>query len=256
MTRKHSCYSRYGALVCALVLMTFIMLSPMMAVAQTADDIQWDLEADVVVIGAGGAGLPAALKAMQDGASVLLVEANWDVGGHAAVSEGNLHNGAYISEQQKYDIVDSADLFYFDHTRGVPFTTRYNDREVVRSVANFMHVSYEFFLANGIKVTDAAPTARNYYKDAINKNEPESVPRQIKTDGSDWVNQFTGTAVAGIGVTRPLEKSLRDQGAKFLLNYHMDSIYREEQLSGKVLGVQANYTRPFCLAKPKPLRAL
>ena len=70
------------------------ILGPQASVAEQADaGIQWDYEADVVVIGAGGAGLPAALKAMEDGASVLLVEANWDVGGHCAVSGGNLHSG-------------------------------------------------------------------------------------------------------------------------------------------------------------------
>jgi ribulose 1,5-bisphosphate synthetase/thiazole synthase len=36
----------------------------------------WDLEADVVIIGAGATGLPAAIKARDEGASVLVVEAN------------------------------------------------------------------------------------------------------------------------------------------------------------------------------------
>jgi succinate dehydrogenase/fumarate reductase flavoprotein subunit len=37
----------------------------------------WDFEADVVVIGTGAAGLPAAIDA---GASVIVVEANYDIG--------------------------------------------------------------------------------------------------------------------------------------------------------------------------------
>ena len=49
----------------------------------------WDLEADVVVIGAGATGLPAAIKAADAGASVLVVEANYDIGGHAILSGGN-----------------------------------------------------------------------------------------------------------------------------------------------------------------------
>src|SRR6202046_5186962 len=44
---------------------------------------RWDKEADVVVIGAGATGLPAAIQAAEAGASVILVEANNDVGGHA-----------------------------------------------------------------------------------------------------------------------------------------------------------------------------
>jgi hypothetical protein len=41
---------------------------------------------------------------------------------------------------------------------------------------------------------------------------------------------------------RALENSARNKGATFLLNYHMDVIYREKVLSGKVLGIQAHYT--------------
>ena len=42
---------------------------------------RWDKEADVVVVGAGCMGLPAAIQAAEAGASVTLVEANYDVGG-------------------------------------------------------------------------------------------------------------------------------------------------------------------------------
>ncbi|MBQ9433209.1 MAG: FAD-dependent oxidoreductase [Synergistaceae bacterium] len=225
------------------------------AYAEDTQSVKWDLEADVVVIGAGGAGLPAALKAQADGASVLLVDANWDVGGHAAVSEGYLHNGAYMSVQQKHGVRDSADLYYFDHTRGVPNTTRYNDRSVVRSTANAMHESYEFFLAKGLVVQDRPPYKHDYYRALANANEPESVPRQTYADASQWENMYTGTAVCGIGVTRPLEKSLRDGGAKFLLNYHMDSIYREGGTTGKVLGVKASYTPHIMPGQSEPLKS-
>ena len=53
----------------------------------------WDFEADVVVIGAGAAGLPAAVKAADEGASVIVVEANYDVGGHAIISGGHMALG-------------------------------------------------------------------------------------------------------------------------------------------------------------------
>src|SRR5262249_28216951 len=36
----------------------------------------WDLVADVVVVGAGATGLPAAIKAVDGGASVIVVETN------------------------------------------------------------------------------------------------------------------------------------------------------------------------------------
>src|SRR3989442_6721511 len=50
----------------------------------------WDLEADVVVIGAGATGLPAAIAAIDAGASVLVVEANYDIGGDGIFCGGQI----------------------------------------------------------------------------------------------------------------------------------------------------------------------
>lgn len=62
------------------------------AAAQAAEDeIQWDYEADVVVIGAGCAGLPAAIRARDAGLSVIAIDQNFDPGGKM------LHSGAQVS---------------------------------------------------------------------------------------------------------------------------------------------------------------
>ncbi|MFC2072988.1 FAD-dependent oxidoreductase [Chloroflexota bacterium] len=77
---------------------------------------KWDLEADVVVIGSGATGLPAAIRARDQGASVIVVEANYDIGGHAILSGGNVPLGGGTSAQKKYGIVDSPDLVFQDLT--------------------------------------------------------------------------------------------------------------------------------------------
>ena len=219
--------------------------------AVPAQDITWDYEADVVVIGAGGAGLPAALKAMEDGSSVLIVETNWDCGGHAAASEGQLHSGGKTISQAKWNVEDSADLYYFDQTRPQASAAAYNDKAYARSVANSMAEAYEFVVNNGIIVVDSEPLVRAYYLDG--GPDTDSVGRLTYVDASAWENFLMGTKAAGIGVTRPLEKSLRDKGAKFLMNYHMDVIYREGQFDGKVLGVQASYTPHIMPGETEPL---
>jgi succinate dehydrogenase/fumarate reductase flavoprotein subunit len=56
--------------------------------------MKWDREADIVVIGSGATGLPAAIVAREAGSSVILVEAEEDIGGHAIISGGNIPLGA------------------------------------------------------------------------------------------------------------------------------------------------------------------
>ena len=123
----------------------------------------WDLEADVIIIGAGAAGLPAAIKAVDDGASVIVVEANYDVGGHAIISGGHMALGGGTSAQKKYNIPDSPDTVFSDLTdwsivqpNGTP-DFRYNDRAVMRAFADHCATAFEFLLANGVEFADKAP---------------------------------------------------------------------------------------------------
>src|SRR5207249_5691788 len=53
--------------------------------------IRWNYEADVVIIGAGCMGLPAAIRARDLGASVIVIDQNFDPGGKM------LHSGGQIS---------------------------------------------------------------------------------------------------------------------------------------------------------------
>jgi heterodisulfide reductase subunit A-like polyferredoxin len=69
----------------------FSMSGNALAQQSPADAIRWDYEADIVIIGAGCVGLPAAIRARDLGASVILVDQNFDVGGKM------LHSGAQVS---------------------------------------------------------------------------------------------------------------------------------------------------------------
>ena len=89
---------------------------PSVGAATGQSPVDWDREADVVVIGAGATGLPAAIVACEAGCSIILVEAEKDIGGQAIISGGNVPLGGGTSVQKKYGIADSPDLLFRDLT--------------------------------------------------------------------------------------------------------------------------------------------
>src|ERR1700688_4434378 len=153
---------------------------------------KWDKEADVVVIGAGATGLPAAIVATEHGASVIVIDANSDVGGHAILSGGNVALGGGTSRQKKYGIADSPDLLFSDLTdwsvvepNGFP-DYRYNDKEVIRAYADNAAPTFEFLVAHGVIFVEKAPD--NSGADATGN----SAPRENHAAPMGWPRVNTG----------------------------------------------------------------
>src|SRR5256712_4800445 len=215
----------------------------------------WDLEADVVVIGAGAAGLSAAIKAADAGASVIVVETNYDIGGHAIISGGNVPLGGGTSAQRKYGIEDSPDVVFRDLTdwsivqpNGWP-DYRYNDRAVMRAFADHCALTYEFLLANGVEFTDKAPDNHGA------STTGNSAPRENHAFWTKGAGLESPNAAAGTGVIRPLEASARAKGVRFLLNYKMTSFVRTGQNTGRVIGITAQYTPRIMPGQTTPLKS-
>ncbi|HVO96080.1 MAG TPA: FAD-dependent oxidoreductase [Terriglobales bacterium] len=214
----------------------------------------WDFEADVVVIGSGAAGLPAAVKAADGGASVIVVEANYDVGGHAIISGGNVPLGGGTSAQRKFGIEDSPDVVFRDLTdwtivqnNGWP-DYRYNDREVMRAFADHCAPTFEFLLENGVKFKDIAPDNQGGH------NLGNSAPRENHAFWTKGAGLESPNARPGTGVIRPLENSARAKGVRFLLNHKMTALVRETG-AGRVLGVKAEYTPRIMPGQSTPLKS-
>jgi succinate dehydrogenase/fumarate reductase flavoprotein subunit len=209
---------------------------------------EWDREADVVVIGSGATGMPAAIVAREAGASVILVEAQNHIGGHAITSGGNLPLGGGTSYQKKFGIEDSPDLFFQDltdwsvvETNGFP-PYRYNDREIIRAFADNSVSAFEFLLAHGVKIIDRPPNK-------IGHEIGVSALRTMQISVEDWPMVHTGGPAdpdddeirAGAGLMRPLHAAALDAGVEILLEHRMTAIHREAANSGRVLGVAVDH---------------
>jgi predicted oxidoreductase len=217
---------------------------------------KFDYKADVVVVGGGAAGLPAALEALAEGASVILVEANMDVGGHAILSGGNVPLGGVTPQQLKYGITnDSPDLLFKDlvdwsvvQTNGMP-SYRYNDRDIIRAFADNNVAVYNFLVANGVQFDDIAPNTSG------GTDVGQSAPRECHTIYTQraTADNYSPSGANGTTFIRPLEATARSKGVQFLLNYHMDSLVTDS--TGRIIGISASYTPRLLPGSSTPLKS-
>ena len=207
---------------------------------------KWDYEADIVIIGAGATGLPAALRALDAGASVIIVEQNYDVGGRAMISGGATTLGGGTRVQKLHGVEDSPEKYFRDMTdwsvltkNGLP-EYRYNNFALMRASANVQPKVFDYLEANGVRFRDDALLMLA----GRGGGWGVSVPRNNMPDDDLWdkdVN-YSPALAQGAALIRPLERAARKKGAKFLMNRHADRLIREGQFSGRVLGVEASYT--------------
>jgi hypothetical protein len=138
--------------------------------------VRWDYEADVVVLGSGCVGLHAAVRARDLGASVLVLDQNFDVGGKLVHSGGwtSLGGGDAIQERDRMaadpqglgltapkikpeNLEDDPDRLFRDMTdwsvvdaTGVA-RYRYNDRELHRAWADNAPKTRQFMMDNYVR---------------------------------------------------------------------------------------------------------
>jgi len=209
-----------------------------------------NLETDVVVIGSGATGLPAAIAARETGASVIVIEAEPHMGGHAIVSGGNVPLGGGTAAQKKYGIDDSPELLFRDLTdwsivqpNGFP-DYRYNDREIVRAFADNNVATYDWLIAHGVTFADKAPDERGGI------SVGNSVPREMHCVPLDWPLAHTGKPVEperranysiGAGLMYPLIAAAERCGVRILLEHRMTAIHREHPTAGRVTGIEVEH---------------
>jgi flavocytochrome c len=105
----------------------------------------WDREADVLVLGYGGAGAAAAIAAYDAGADVLVLEKR-EVGGGTTITSGGTIQGGATSVQEREGIEDSSDAYYeyLIATGG-----GMNDPDLVRVLADQSAESIEWLIELG-----------------------------------------------------------------------------------------------------------
>ena len=148
--RANASINRRGFLTSGAAAGAVVVATPPAQAAQ-ADGIRWDHEVDVVVIGAGAGGLVAGIAAREKGASVIIVEKNFDIGGRAMMSFGGLYIGGGNRMQKAIGMKDSPDIVFADWSRPEKPMGRFSDRELVRTYADNNLELFDWLEKHGIK---------------------------------------------------------------------------------------------------------
>lgn len=123
-------------------------------VAQDTKTVELPKEADVVVIGAGGAGLTSAIAAHEKGAKVILVEKTELLGGNTNYATAGL-NAAGTKVQEKFGEKDSPELFYEDTMKG---GKNKNNKELVRVLVNNSSAIVDWLTERGADLSEITST--------------------------------------------------------------------------------------------------
>ena len=109
-----------------------------------------NIETDVVVIGAGGAGLTAAIEAHMAGSKVIVLEKMPIIGGNTKFATGGL-NAAETVSQEALAIEDSVELFIEDTMTG---GGNLNDSALVEVLANQSAETVQWLIDMGADLSD------------------------------------------------------------------------------------------------------
>ena len=171
------------------------------------------MSTDVVVVGAGGAGLAAALTAAQNGADVVVLEKMAMVGGASSMAGGGT-NATGSQWQQSYGIEDSPEAYFMDIMENGHF---FSVARTLWLYANTQGAAFDWLVAE-----DGA--ALPYVNSQPSPSAEHSYGRTFSPEGG------------GAGVVSALQQKVTDLGVEILLETPAQELMVTD---GTVTGVKA-----------------
>ncbi len=173
---------------------------------------------DVVVVGAGGAGMTAAIVARENGKSVVIIEKAAVPGGNSSRATGGM-NAAATHYQKEQNIEDSVDLYYADTMKG---GHDINDPALVKTLAENSAAAIDWLDSIDAPLSN------------IGQAGGASTKRQHRP-----VDENGKILSVGTFLVEHLSKTCEAKGIKTIFNARVDKVLMDE---GKAVGVHANGT--------------
>jgi len=168
---------------------------------------RWDGEADVIILGGGTAGLPAAIEIARAGLKATVLEARPACGGSFAMVVGSMII-AGSDEQKAQGIDDSPDILYKDMVEICG-----TEPDLARAYADTQLDAYRMLKQGGVEFPGLVP-----------------MPLHSRLRGLGWLY--------GIGpkMVKALEKLAREAGVEILFRHRATKMLTNPE-SGRVIGV-------------------
>ena len=177
----------------------------------------WDKETDVLILGAGGAGMCAGYEATQAGAKALILEKAESFGG-TSIRSGGIIQASGTAAQKKLtsyqeDTAEKHAQYYLEEGEGTL------DEELVKDMTAGSAGHIEWLESLGLEFTNVTGSAH--------------VPM---ADESNYADRIHGTAVGASGMFTAVHDAAEKSGVEFLYNTEATRLIVE---NGKVVGAEA-----------------
>ncbi|MCP1471779.1 3-oxo-5alpha-steroid 4-dehydrogenase [Sphingobium sp. OAS761] len=209
--------------------------------------IHWDMEADVLVVGLGGAGVCAAIQALEDGASVIALE-RFGGGGSTAVNGGIFYAGGGTAAQREAGVDDSAEeMFAYlrEETQGVV------SDDVLRRFCAGSAADAEWMTHHGVRFSGKLYPGKTsyphtsyylYHSDSSLAAPYRHLARPAARGHRAFLPPTKSAEGYGAGLYFPLEASAERLGATVLRRTEVARLIVDA--SGAVVGVEADHMPP------------
>ena len=201
-----------------------------------ADAVSWNNEADVIVVGFGGAGASAALQAREEGADVILID-RFGGGGTTTYSGGVIYAGA-TRFQREAGLEDSVDNMHAYLKMEVGDAVK---PETLRRFCEGSAADVEWLIAHGVGYASDAylekityPPEGKYLYYSGNEKSPAFAANATPVPRG---HRAVGPGFGGAHYIAALRKAAIGEGVTLMLHTRVTRLVADA--AGRVLGVEA-----------------
>jgi len=227
----------------------------------SADNVSWSSDADVIVVGLGGAGVAAALQSIENGLSVIAID-RFEGGGATKASGGVIYAGGGTATQKEADVEDTPENMYNYlklETEGIV------SDKTLRDFCEKSAPTIDWIKGHGVdlrgtlwpkKTSYPAPQYFLYHSDnsLVPSYKKHAAPAARGHRGYVPIKQGAKATNLGGSIFDPLRASAEAKGLKILPYTEVRQLVTDTK--GNVIGVKAlQFTKEDTLETYKTLRA-